>query len=280
MRDNATNAALEFLPTLRKIGAINLSDADAALLLRFSADVKAAAISCVVLLSWLNAAILSKPLAHPAGLSRFVPPRDLPTFYAVGHSQLAVLLTPAVVVGFKGFGHFLNASVEAVEALFLELGVAQAATASDRLDSVARFANMTLKDLIGIHKRLFREFDVAELSYLSALLDDVTQGKSPLFADGVLLPVKTDFTIRDVRVALNADALVANSNDVMRVIVRNISQGGLGFEAAGAIETGRMIIIKLTTSGRQLQGRVVWRVGQKAGVEFSERLSEGDDLFL
>ena len=271
---------------MRRTSAINLSDADAVILLQFTAEVKRAAISCATLMSWLNAVGLSKTLRLPKGVAAVVPTSAQPSFVAVRQSALVALLTPAVVVGLRGFSHFLNVSADAVAVLMSAPDVhphgkfPDTASASDSLSSAACFAKVTLKDLIAIHERLFREFDVAELSYLSALLDDVLQGHSPLFADGELVAVRTNFTIRDIRVAMTAEAIVAQSGAVTRVVVRNLSRSGLGFEAAGAIETGEMVVVRLSTSGRQLKGRVVWKVGQKAGVEFSERLDDSDSLFL
>jgi hypothetical protein len=287
MRNDALPAesSPELSLTMRRSSAINLSDSDALLLLQFSAEVKQAAISCASLLSWLNAADLSRQVTLPASITSVMPPRPQRAFLTVGQSSLRPMLTPAVGVGLKGFALFLSSSADAVEALVAMFGpdalvnVADTATAGDRLTGAACFAKMTLKDLIAIHERLFREYDVAELSYLAAMLDDVLQGQSPLFADGNLVAPKTNFAIRDIRVALNADAVVAQSDIVARVVVRNISRGGLGFEAAGNIETGQTVVVRLTTSGRQLTGRVVWKVGQKAGVEFFQRLEDHDDLF-
>ncbi len=273
-----------FSVQMRRSAAIDLSDADAVLLLLFSDEVKQAGISCVMLLSCLNAADFSHHLVLPSGIEAFTPQRSQPSFEAVNVSPLTLLLTPPVRAGFRGFSHFLAVSSDGFSQLLQDYAdgsgdaLAHAAIVQDALMSAACFATMVLRDLTAIHQRLFRDFDVAELSYLASLLDDVLQGQSPLFAGGELIKVKTDFTIRDVRVVLHADAIIADSDVVTRVVVRNISQGGLGIVGAGPLVVGRTVVIRLATTGRQLKGRIVWKVGEKAGVEFTERLSDQDRL--
>ena len=268
---------------LRRSAAINLTDAEAMLLLRFSDEVKRAAISCSILLSCINSVAISKGLRLPSNIGNFSPSQPQ-SFEAVQQSPLIGLLTPPVRAGLKGFSLFL-ASTRDEYARLIRMSDARGSickadveTASEIVSSTACFAKVALKDLVAIHHRLFREFDMAELNYHAGLLDDVLEGETPLLADGKLIEVRTDFTIRDVRVLLNAEALVALSERVERVIVRNISQGGLGFEAAEFIATGQNVEIKLSNSGRRLEGRVVWKVGAKAGVEFFERLTETDPL--
>lgn len=269
--------------TVRRGGAIVMSDGDAALLLRFSGEVRAAAISCLNLLSCFNAVGLAQYRPLPQRLGAFKPSQPL-SFHELRASALADLFKPATCAGLKGFALFLATSGDELEQVLrgqLDAGVVSKAMverASDAAATAACFAKITLKDLVAIHRRLFREFDVAECSYLASLLDDVLQGKSPLLVDGQLVGVKTDFEIRDVRVELNAEAFVAGAAMGDRVLVRNISQGGLGFDGTARFCPSQLVEIRLTHSGRKLQGRVVWKVGTKAGVEFLTRLDEADAL--
>lgn len=267
----------------RRIPQISLSEADAASLDLFAKDVKAAAISCANLLSCFNAVGLTKALRLPVNIAQFAPIalRPVP---ALASGSLSGLFSPATRAGLKGFGLFLNygrAELEQVLTLHQRDGAvrkADVARAGDVLSTAACFAKITLRDLVAIYGRLFRDFDVAEMNYLAGLLDEVLQGKSPLFADGRLTPVRSDFMIRERRVELYAEAMLIRTHEVERVVVCNISQGGLGFEGPSRFEMGQLVEIKLLASGRSLDGRLAWRIGNRAGVAFARPLHETDPL--
>ena len=269
--------------SVRRSGSIVVTDAEAAVLLAFNAQVRAAAISCSNLLSCYSAVDVSTKFRLPATIANFAP--EPTTFEALRGTALQSLFKPATWAGLKGFARFLaqsRAELEAVLEIHHRVGFVgknDVEQASEIAIAAACFAKITLKDLIAIHRRLFREFDVAELSYHANMLDDVLQGKSPLLENGKLVPVRTDFELRDVRVRLNAEAWVAGRSQGDRIMVRNISRGGLGFDGAGRVLTGQAIEVRLLQSGRKLNGRVVWKVGDKAGVEFFDRLEDGDTLF-
>lgn len=269
--------------SVRRSGSIAVSDAEAAVLLLFSAQVRSAAISCSNLLSCYNAVDISTKFGMPASIANFAP--EATTFEALHGTALQSLFKPATWAGLKGFARFMAQSrAELASVLDIQqrvgfVGKGDVEQASEIATAAACFAKITLKDLIAIHRRLFREFDVAELSYHANMLDDVLQGKSPLLDNGKLIPVRTDFELRDVRVRLNAEAWVVGGPQGDRIMVRNISRGGLGFDGAGRVATGHAIEVRLLQSGRKLNGRVVWKVGDKAGVEFAERLGDADPLF-
>ena len=275
--------AMEGPVSVRRSGSIVVSDAEAAVLLAFNAQVRSAAISCSNLLSCYNAVDVSTKFRLPATIANFAP--EPITFEALRGTALQSLFKPATWAGLKGFARFLAQSrVELETVLEIQhragfVGKNDVEQASEIAIAAACFAKITLKDLIAIHRRLFREFDVAELSYHANMLDDVLQGKSPLLDNGKLVPVRTDFELRDVRVRLNAEAWVVGGSQGDRIMVRNISRGGLGFEGAGRVLTGQAIEVRLLQSGRKLNGRVVWKVGDKAGVEFFDRLDDADSLF-
>lgn len=268
---------------VRPGGAVVLSDSEASVLLLFTAEAKAAAISCINLLCCYNVVANAATGRLPWIITQFVPnePSSTDDLFT---GRLAVLFKPATRSGQRGFGRFLAHSRDEIERLIElqesagHLTKADIARGSDVASTAACFAKITVKDLVAIHRRLFREFDVAELSYLSSLLDDVLQGHSPLIVDGRLMPVKTDFEIRDIRVDLVAEAIIANTRSVERVLVRNISQSGLGLDGAQQLKPSELVEIRLSHSSRRLAGRVVWKVGNKAGVEFIERLDDKDTL--
>lgn len=267
---------------IRRSGAIEVSDADASVLLAFSAQVKSAAISCSNLLSCYNGVTMSSKCRLPVAIANFAP--EPTTFDVLAATALHSLFKPATWAGLRGFARFLAESrdeLESVLAIQHSAGFvskADVARASEIATAAACFAKITLKDLIAIYQRLFREFDVAELSYHTNLLDDVLQGKSPLLDDGQLIPVRTEFVLRNMRVKLNAEAWLPGGSQGERIMVRNISRGGLGFDGATRVSTGQVIEVRLMQSGRKLDGRVVWKVGEKAGVEFFESLQDCDPL--
>jgi hypothetical protein len=267
----------------RRIPPISLSEADAAALDAFAADVKAASISCANLLSCFNAASLTKALRLPVGIAKFAPVALRPA-PAVASGPLSGLFSPAAKAGLKGFDLFLVHGREELEQILTlhqrdgAVRKADVAKAGDVLSTAACFAKITLRDLVAIYARLFRDFDVAEMNYLAGLLDEVLQGKSPLLAEGRLTPVRTDFLIRERRVELTAEAMLIRTHEVEHVVVCNISQGGLGFEGPSRFEMGQMVEIKLLASGRSLEGRLAWRIGNRAGVAFARSLEETDPL--
>ncbi|MEQ1695337.1 MAG: PilZ domain-containing protein [Hyphomicrobiaceae bacterium] len=226
---------------------------------------------------------MSSRFRMPASITLFAPQKL--QYADLSGTALQSLFTTATWAGLRGFARFIEQSrgeLEAVLVIQQRVGVitkSDVERASEIVTAAACFAKITLKDLIAIHRRLFREFDVAELSYHANLLDDVLQGKSPLIEGDTLIPVRTDFQLRDVRVRLNAEAWVAGGAQGDRIMVRNISRGGLGFDGAGSVSAGQAIEVRLLQSGRKLQGRIVWKVGDKAGVEFPERLDDADPLF-
>ena len=265
--------------------SVSLNDEEAGLLELFGSDAKAAAVCSVNLLSVYNAVDFSKGMLLPAGLANFSPAYPQ-SFAVLPGSGLLTLLAPATRSGLKGFSYYLAKSqdelVRTFEIAHRQNGIVyhrDVAQARDATSSAACFAKIALKDLISIQTRVRREFEVAQMSYLASLLDDVLEGKSPLLADGRLVPVRTEFTIRQRRVELNAEALVAEPHRFeQRVLVTNISQGGLGFKGAREFAIGQAIEITLMMSNRRFPGRIVWKLGSQAGVEFFEPLAEADPL--
>lgn len=261
-----------------------LDDHDAALLDRFSGEVKSSAISCINIGSCYNAAGFSKNFQLPADIVSFAPSYPH-SFAEIKGSALFQELTPPVRSCLTGFRSFLRGMREELTAL-LEIAAARpitrhdVANARDVTNSAACFAKLALKDLASIEARLNSEYEVAHMSYLVALLDDILEGKSPLLVDGRLEKAKTDFLLRERRVEINAEAIVWDPAIQERVIVSNVSQGGVSFRCDGDYAAGQKIRLRLMTSGRELLGHIVWRKGRKVGVAFYQPLELGDDLLI
>lgn len=262
-----------------------LDETDAALLGVFANEVKAAAICCINVASSLNAVGFSKLCPLPQALASFSPsfPRS---FEIVKSSRLALHLTPPVRAGLSGFSYYLRSMRDELAPLLVRNAITGGVTrqevvaAREATNAASCFAKLTLKDTISIEQRLTAEYEVAHMGYLVALIDDVLEGKSPLLVDGQLEKAKTEFLVREKRVAINAEAIVTDPGSQERVVVSNLSQGGLAFRGNALYAPGQDIRIRLMTSGRELLGRIVWRAGHKAGMSFFDQLSAGDDLLL
>jgi hypothetical protein len=265
--------------------SVSLNDEEAALLELFGSDCKTAAISTVNLLSAYSAVAYSKGLRLPANLIAFAPPKPH-SFAVLPGSGLLSLLAPATRSGLKGFAYYLGKTQDELVRI-LDIAARQqgivydgdVVEAREVTSSAACFAKIALKDLVTIQTRIRREYEVAQMNYLASLLDDVLEGRSPLLADGRLVPVRTEFLIRQRRVELNAEALVAEPHRFeQRVLVTNVSQGGLGFKGASEFSNGQTIAITLVHSTRRFVGKIVWKLGSQAGVEFFEPLDMADPL--
>ncbi len=262
-----------------------LDEAEMLLLQSFAGDVKSAAIACINLSSCLNAVGFSRSFRFPDGIDGFKPvfPQS---FAPVKASSLAVHLTPPVRSGLGGFVYYLRTMRDEVDRLrVLEAtngGITRndITAAREATYTASCFGKLTLKDLISIEGRLADAYEVAHMSYLTRLLDEVLEGKSPLLVNGQLERAKTDFLVRERRVQINAEASVQDPVRHELVIVSNISQGGLAFRSPSPYELGQRIRVRLTTSGRELLGKIVWRMGQRAGMVFFYPLDQDDDLLL
>ena len=265
--------------------ALALEEAEMILLKTFSEQVKTSAIACINLSSCLNAVGFSRRFNFPPEITEFTP-KFPHSFAAVKSSGLASHLTPSVRSGLDGFVYYLRCMREALDGLLaLEterggISSADIALARDATYTASCFAKLILKDLISIEGRLADAYEVAHLSYLTRLLDDVLEGKSPLLANGHLERAKTEFLVRERRVQINAEATISDPVRHELVIVQNISQGGLAFKSFSAYTAGQRIRVRLTTSGRELLGRIVWRMGPRAGMTFFYPLETDDELLL
>jgi hypothetical protein len=282
---HAANAALNASTcTIRELYSVVLDDANLMLLRQFASEVKTASSSCIALGSCFNAVGFSKTVRLPINIANYAPNPPLQSARSIRETHLYSYFSPRVQSGLKGFGYYLTNMRDELEVVLNRHQTIGFVTsedvraANDATGTAACFAKLILKDLVSIESRLAEEYEVAQMNYLMALLDQILEGKSPLLIDGGLAKLRTDFKGRERRLAINADAYVTNPIGHERVIITNISQGGLAIKGSIHHMLAQPIRLKLVDSGRVLSGRVVWRDDDRAGVSFHFMLSEDDEL--
>lgn len=82
---------------------------------------------------------------------------------------------------------------------------------------------------------------------------------------------------RSARRMLGQPGVAASGGRLLRVFVRDVSQGGMGLEQASCLEAGDPVTLELQT-GRRFSGTIVWRRGPRAGLKFNTPLSPNDPL--
>ena len=258
---------------------------DAAQLQFFGHDVKAAAISCAKLLSCYNAVSFARSFHLPARLEAFAPVYPH-SFKLLDGTRLMRTLSPATRSGLKGFAYYLGKARDEVLRLMETFGSGRVLTATDVApaaevtNAAACFAKLAVSDVLSIARRNGQENEIAQLSYLVALLDDVIEGRCPLWSNGNIIEVRADFMLRERRIEMTAVALILEQHRQEQVIVTNISRGGLGFKSAAAFVMGHNLEIKLLEPERLFKGQVVWRRGLNCGVQFDRLLADDDELLI
>lgn len=249
----------------------------------FFYDVKATAIAIVKLLSCFNAASMSSSFRLPERLDAAVPEYPY-SFMILDGSEVLKQITSATRAGLKGYRHYLLQVKDAVAGLMHSPG-AGAPVKRDEIggpievaSTAACFAKLAVNDCLTIARRSGLESEVPQLSYLVSLLDDVIGGKAPLWSDRGFIEPRSDFTLRQRRVHLNALAVIVREHREERVMVTNLSIGGLGFEGAASFATGQPVMITLIDRKRTFPGIIVWRDGPHAGVRFDQILATDDPL--
>lgn len=249
----------------------------------FFYDVKASAIAIVKLLSCFNGAVMSSRFRLPDRLESAVPEYPY-SFMLLSGSEFLKQLSTATRAGLKGYRHYLMQVSDAVAALMRSPGPGQRVTAAQMAGPIevastaACFAKLAVNDCLAIARRSRLGDEIPQLSYLVVLLDDVIGGKAPLWSDRGFVEPRSDFTLRQQRVHLNALAVVVREQREERVTVTNLSVGGLGFEGAASFAAGQPVVIKLIDSKRTFPGIIVWRDGPHAGVRFDKMLAIDDPL--
>jgi len=242
----------------------------------FSHDVKAAVIACAKLLSCYHGAAHTSRFQLPSNLLEVAPSYPY-AFKALEGGSLFRSLSPATRSGLKGFTYYLGRARE--EAVLLSGDrSADVAIAIEVTSTAACFAKLAVADILAIERRQGHAFEIAQWSYLVALLDDVIEGRGPLWMDGRILEVRSDFRLRERRLNMTAVALVVSQQREEQVVIINLSRGGLGFQSAAPFEAGQCVEIKLLQPARIFAGQIMWRIGSKVGVKFAQPLPDDDPL--
>jgi hypothetical protein len=82
---------------------------------------------------------------------------------------------------------------------------------------------------------------------------------------------------RAARLLIHQPATIETASTRGRIVVRDVSQGGLGLERVRRIKEGETATIALP-SGRTFHGTVLWRKGDRAGLRLSVPLLPNDPL--
>lgn len=113
---------------------------------------------------------------------------------------------------------------------------------------------------------------------LTRLLDAAAQGEAPLLSEnGQVYFPELPQRRRSARRILNQAAMLQHRGTTSRAFVRDVSEGGLGLDQAGKLETGHIAVVELS-SGRRLTGSIVWCKRGRAGLKFARLLSPNDPL--
>ncbi len=84
---------------------------------------------------------------------------------------------------------------------------------------------------------------------------------------------------RSLRRGLSQHCRVNFRHVTYAAFAKDISHGGIGLQRVGFLTLYDVVTVELA-SGRRLDGRVVWSLGETAGVRFHHRLAEDDPILL
>lgn len=260
----------------------HLSMQDTRLLERFTAEVTASALSCAALLSCFNTIQFDRVILMPADLRLYTPPSPM-TFTAVTGSEIAELLSHETRAALSGYQYYLEAGKRLLSG-HLEPGRENVAVEFDAFRALlapfktaSLFSLMTARDLSQLHASMGTGKCIGELDKLAADLDEANRGGTPYFLDRHFVVPGAADQMRGLRIQLNSEAVLTHRGGVSTVIVRDVSQGGLGLEGVEAMRPGSAVSLLLPT-GRKLSGEVHWQEGTRAGINLTERLALSDPL--
>lgn len=113
---------------------------------------------------------------------------------------------------------------------------------------------------------------------LQRLLDAAARGQSPCVnAEGRPYLPALPQRRRGSRRILNQPASINTADYAGRLLVRDVSQGGLGLDRVRRVKDGDFATITLA-NGRVLTGTIVWRKGPRAGLRLTNPLRHGDPM--
>ena len=174
--------------------------------------------------------------------------------------------------GKRILGGYLDASRSAVAIDFQTFKDMQSP-----FSTAALFSLITVKDLASLYGDMASGTWIDELMSLGIELEEATRGAMPYYNSRRFeVPGATE-QMRGLRLQLNSEAVLTHRGLSRKVLIRDISQGGLGIEGVDTMKVGSTITLQLPT-GRQLAGEVCWQEGARAGISLSERLPLSDPL--
>ena len=121
------------------------------------------------------------------------------------------------------------------------------------------------------------EINDENVNNLVGLLECVRDGASPCTNNGTPRFPSWAQRRRFRRIVLNMEAMVAVNGREHKLLVADVSQGGMRIVTAQSIKIGAIVIVRLRT-GRRFVSVVAWHNGQSVGVQFNRELPADDPL--
>ncbi|MEQ1578669.1 MAG: PilZ domain-containing protein [Hyphomicrobium sp.] len=255
---------------------------EALLFERYTSEIYSSALSCAVILSCFNAIRFDRKITLPAELRSHVPVTPM-TLTAIAASNFADLMDPETAAALNSFRYYLeNGKRHLFENLVpgrfgSSIRFETLKVMHDAFRSAGHFILRVVKDLTCVHSRMGTSAWISQLTAVSAELEAASRGASPYFKDGAFCLPLPSRRMREMRFQLNSEAVLTYRGTTRRVVIRDISQGGIGVEGAATMHPGSSVQVQLPT-GRQLEGEVCWQNGTRAGIILSQRLPASDPL--
>jgi hypothetical protein len=142
---------------------------------------------------------------------------------------------------------------------------------------VSSAAVRVIIDLEVLQVRLVHDGVVADFGKLRDLLNDVAAGQTPC-NDGATV-VYPDWTKgrKSARLWLGAEAYLRYSTGWNRIMIDDISEGGVGIRANLPLGIDDFVTLEFD-NGRKMTGTVVNKSGDRFGIKFDHRLPSTDPL--
>lgn len=135
-----------------------------------------------------------------------------------------------------------------------------------------------VRDLAHASRDCLPELYDMSAGILRRLLSAAALGESPcLTPDGQPFLPALPQQRRAARRVLDQPATLSIAGDTQRVLVRDLSQNGIGIDQAAHLPVGEIAVVTLAT-GRRLTGRIVWQKGQRGGIRLAAPLTPNDPL--
>ena len=121
------------------------------------------------------------------------------------------------------------------------------------------------------------EINDENVNNLIGLLEGVRDGASPCINNGAPRFPSWAQRRRFRRIVLNMEAMLVVNGREHKLLVADVSQGGMRIVTAQPLTIGAIVIVRLRT-GRRFVSVVAWHNGQSVGVQFNRELPPDDPL--